>query len=294
MGGPHAKLTMGVNLKGLVGSVTMKPGEATIAQDVMYRDDGAFMKHWGWLRRNVTALGGTVYGIKGFSYKGKNSPDVRAGNYGANDGANFTKRLDFYSGVVALTDTQLLRWDAATEAFVAVSLVASGITVDPNPKPTIIVTNDLVYIVGWGDTNIKYDPVDELAYGWGWDFAPGATGAIAGAYVGPFLIRGRYRYWCSFINLFTGEESALQAVDFAGDDFIDLDGAQAVTLTLQSYGVDLGGDRHYNDGVADANEDIGIVIYRGEFDQNVPFFLGEFDFQIFNRDHQLFFPKFFS
>ena len=269
MGGPYTKLTLGVNLKGHSGSVTMPPGSALVAQDVMYREDGPYAKQWGWLRKNITALGGTVYGMKGFSYKGKNSPDVRPGNYGANDGDLWTKRADIYSGFIALTDGDLLRWDAATEAFVNVSLPA-GTTGATNPKPTFLVRKDLVYIVGWSDYNLKYDPVEEAVYWWGWDVFPSATGVVNG--VGEQL-SGRYKYWASWINIFTGEESPLHAITFGGNPHVDVDGTEAVDLTLKSYGLDQTGDRHYSDGADRANEDIGIVIYRTAVDQEVPYFL---------------------
>lgn len=270
MGEAVSHLSYGVNLKGLVGSLRMRPGEASIAQDVYYRDDGPYYGQYGWLRKNVTALGGTVYAHKGFSFKGKNSPDVRPGNFGVpNDGPNFTKRVDFYSGAIALTDTQLLRWDQATLTYQNVAL-PGGTTVAPDPKPTILVTSDQCYIVGWADRNLKYDPVDEVCYEWGWDVVPAATGAVGGAGT---LIRGTYRYWVSWINLFTGEESALDPVDFAGSDTVTVNGAQAVDITLQAYNAGAGGVRHYGPGVGAANEDVGCVIYRSDYDQAVPYFL---------------------
>ena len=125
MAGPYNRLTNGVNLMGNTGSVSMRPGEALAAQDVLYRHDGAFHKHWGWGRHPNDELATRPLAIKGFTYKGKNNDPVavgpnpvRPGNFGlADDGAIFTKRTARYSSAVVMTETEFRYWDPATETW---------------------------------------------------------------------------------------------------------------------------------------------------------------------------------
>lgn len=282
MGGPYGKLTLGTNLHGFGASVNMRPGEALLGQDVLWRHDGAAMKHWGWERKDFAGVVGRPLALKGFAYKGKNSPDARDGNFGvANDGAGFTKRAGFYGTAILLTDQRIYYWNPATPGWAAIndalnpdatySKLPNGVSIDPAPKPTILIRKDCAYIVGWCDENLRYDPVDRILYRWGWDQEPNATGVLA---AGAGLAPGTYRYWASWINLFTGEESALDEITFGGNPTVTATAANGtVNITLRAYGVDAGGFRHYNDGAARANEDVGIVIYRSDPNEAVPYFL---------------------
>jgi hypothetical protein len=107
----YSDFSKGVNLWGFSAGVNMQPGEALHAQDILYRGDGAFYKHWGWRRIDPTALAGRIIAHKGFSYKGKNVDVVggntnRPGNFAiADDGNQYVRRQAFYSSAIVLTDT---------------------------------------------------------------------------------------------------------------------------------------------------------------------------------------------
>jgi len=266
---PITQLNLGVNLRGLTGGVNMKPGEAQDALDIMFREDGAFTKHWGWERLNSTALTGRPLAIKGFAYKGKNATvagdTARAGNYGvADDGADFTRRLATYSGCVVLTTSTFYRWDAATRTFETVSL-PGGVTADPQPKPSIIVYNNNLYIAGWADFNLRYDPTDEALYLWGWAAVPAAptSAAVAG---GSLIAGATYLYAYTHYDVYTGEESGLGAqlsVTPSGGDLTR-------TITVASYT----GTRHFNTAAVATDRDVGVVLYRTDADRTTFNFLG--------------------
>jgi hypothetical protein len=71
----------------------------------------------------------------------------------------------------------------------------------------MVIQNNL-YIVGFATSNLRYDPVDEALYVWGWDAPlPTCTAAAnAAASTNPI---GTYRYRLSWVDLYTGEESEL-------------------------------------------------------------------------------------
>ena len=267
----HANLTLGVNLRGFVASVNMRPGEASIAQDILPRDDGSFFKHWGWVRKNTTALTTTPMAIKGFSYKGKNNDTVanpaRAGNFGiADDGAIFTKRLGLYSTAIVLTETECRYWDPATSTWAGPVALPGGVALTPGTKPTITIYNDNAYIVGWADANLRYDPVDRVLYEWGFAAAPanaGHTGVGAG---GTLVANAVYRYRLSWVDLYTGEESLLSVV------YEQTTTDANRTITLDGF-VAYAGARHYIDAVNLTNNDVGIVVYRTGPDQQTYYFL---------------------
>jgi len=167
----HTQLNLGVNLRGLTAGVNMTPGQAQDTVDMLPREDGAVFSHWGWLRRNATALAGDIVGIKCFTYKGKNAGagNVREGNYGIADDAalgQFSRRQALYTGCIVLTTTTFYFWRSDTEVFEAEGLPAApaGIAIDVNPKPTFICVNDNVYIFGWANRNLRYDPTDRALY----------------------------------------------------------------------------------------------------------------------------------
>jgi hypothetical protein len=267
----------GVNLWQQGFGVNGGPGVAQDAQDVLIRPDGAVYKHWGWERINTTAFTATTHLIKGGVYKGKNSPNVRLGNFGlANDGANFTVRTPIYSTGIVLTDTELRIWNPATGVFdLPVAAYAGpvwlppGVAIDPR-KPQVLIYNNQFYIIGWADSNLRYDPTDRILYEWGWD-VPCLNAGHAGVGAGGTLVANvTYRYRLSWIDLFTGEESPLSVV------YEQTTTAANRTITLDNftaYGVDEGGVRHYNDGANRANEDVGIVVYRTDPDGHEYFFL---------------------
>lgn len=268
----RSDLVRGMNLRGLLGSVNMEPGEATACQDVRWREDLAFAKGFGWRRNNLTALPDPILAHKGFSYKGKNSPvgsTARPGNFGlANDGANYTRRVGFYSTGIALTDAGLYYWDPVAEAFAGPIVPPGGAAVVPggNPAPTILVLQNNAYIVGWADHNLRYDPVDRALYWWGWANPPANAGHVGPVGGGTLVAGATYRYRASYVDIYTGEESAL-SVEFESNPA----GAN-LTTRLNNFAV-YPGVRHYNDGAGAAGDDVGIAIYRTDPDGHAFYFL---------------------
>lgn len=267
-----AILTKGMNLWGPESSVNMEVGEASSCRDIMFRNDNAMYKSWGWRRLNATALASPILAHKGFSYKGKNSPagsTARGGNYGiANDLANYTRRAAFYSTGIALNDDGLYYWNPPTEAFVGPVALPGGAAIMPggNPCPTILILQNNAYIVGWADHNIRYDPVDRAMYLWGWAAAPtnaGHTGLQAG---GTLVAGATYRYRASYVDIYTGEESEL-SVEYEATTT-----AANRTVLLDNFAV-YPGTRHYNDAAGAAGDDVGIVVYRSDPDQQSFYFL---------------------
>ena len=250
MGGPYSRLSRGVNLMGFRASVNMQPGDALMAQDVIYSHDGSWMKHWGWRRVNDTALANRPIGHKSFNYKGKNSPagsTARGGNFGlANDAANYTRRTAFYSTAVLLTEGECRYWDPVTETYAGPVALPGAVAIAPDPKPTIVIHNESAYIVGWADSNLRYDPTDRALYEWGWA-APPANAGHAGAGAGGTLAVGTYRYRASYVNIYTGEESELSA------EYAAVTTAANRTITLDNFAV-YPGARQYNDGAGAAGE----------------------------------------
>jgi hypothetical protein len=262
-----------MNLMGWRASVNMQPGDALTCQDVIFSHDGSFMKHWGWRRVNATALGNRPLAIKSFNYKGKNSPGgstARTGNFGlANDGADYTRRVAFYSTVLVLTEGECRFWNPATETFDGPVALPGGTAIAPDPKPTIVIHNNNAYIAGWADANLRYDPTDRALYLWGWANPPtnaGHTGAGAGG----TLVVGTYRYRASYYDIYTGEESELsveyEAATTAGNQ----------TITLDNFAV-YPGTRKYNDAAGAAGDDVGIVVYRTDPDGQTLYFLSTLD-----------------
>jgi hypothetical protein len=205
----------------------MMPGESLDCQDILFRPDGALYKHWGWRRINATALSGRIIAQKGFAYKGKNSPaayTARPGNFGiANDGSDYTRRTAFYTSAVVLTDTELRFWNPSTQTLdlpadrypVAgpfTTWIPTGTTIAADPKPSLVVFQNNVYIFGWADQNLRWDPTDRQLYIVGWDVVPTNAGHTGAGGAGGTLVTGAtYRYRVSFYDIYTGEESELSA-----------------------------------------------------------------------------------
>lgn len=269
---PYTQLNMGVNLRGLTGGLTMVPGQATDAMDVLPREDGAIFKHYGWLRKNPGALTGRPVALKGFQYKGKNADTgggdtARAGNYGVADDsgpADFTRRIALYSGCVVLTTSTFYRWDAASQAFASVSL-PGGVSVDLNPKPSIVVYNNNLYIVGYTDYNLRYDPTDEALYRWGWEAAPSVTPTSTPSAGGSAIAGATYKYGYTFVDMYTGEESPLSATV----SFTPAGGNLQTTIACTAYT----GSRHFNALAVATDSDVGIIIYRTDADRDTYNFL---------------------
>lgn len=270
----YAQLNKGMNLWGWAGSVTMEPGEALDTRDVLYRMDGSVMKHYGYERVTNAAFAARPLALRSFQYKGKNNDagggnTVRPGNLGVAElggAANFTRRGPFYSGALALTETQCLRWEPATEAFVVVAL-PGGVAIDVRAKPEILVLQNNLYIVGWADANLRYDPVDEALYVWGWDSTPANAGhAGLGAGVSTLVLNSPYRYRISWVDMYTGEESEL-SVEY---EVIPVAGTAIVTLdNFIAYA----GTRHFIFAGELTNADVGIVVYRTDPNGNTYYFL---------------------
>jgi hypothetical protein len=269
----HAHLTKGVNLMGVTASVNMEPGEALDAMNILPRVDGSIMRHWGARRLNSSALTGEILSIKGFTYKGKNNDTTtnpgRDGNYGADDGAIFTRRVPFYSGALVLTDTGAFVWDPSTRAFSSALTLPGGVSVDPLPRPTMLVVQNNVYIVGWASHNLRYDPVDQALYIWGWDSTPSITGGSvavgAGGTLRPSAI---YKYRAAWVDLYTGEQSELsdpyEATTTASN--------RTVTFSAGAFAA-YAGTRHFVDGVNATNQDVGLILYRTEPNEEAFYFL---------------------
>lgn len=290
-----ADLTKGMNLWGLGAGVNMAPGEAQDCQDVLFRRDGALYKHYGWQRTSNTALAAQADCHKGFAYKGKNNDTNantgRPGNFGIADdavigpppgGTAFTRRQAFYSSGVVFTPTECRFWNPVTQTYdlpalhypiggPAAGWLPTGVTIGYDPKPQVQVYNNNVYIVGWADENLRYDPVDRVLYVWGWAAVPanaGHTGVGAG---GALVANAVYRYRLSWIDLQTGEESGLSV------EYQQTTTAANRTITLDNFAA-YAGARHFwwhgGYGAAElTNSDVGLVVYRTEADRQTFHFL---------------------
>lgn len=263
----YSRLTLGVNLRGLTGSVNMKPGEAQDCLDVMPREDGAIYRVYGWERVNDTALSGRPIGVWGFDYRGKNVPSgdtARAGNFSqANTDSDFTKRNNEFSGYILLTTTTFYRWNPSTSAFVTVSLPA-GASVDI-VKPSFAVVNDSIYIVGWADKNLRYDPTDHALYRWGWEAVPGVPALAASLSSGDLIVGAKYKYGYSFFNIYTAEESFMSE----SAEITIAEPNRTVTVTTVAYT----GARHFNDLATSSDSDVGVIIWRTLADQEEYYFI---------------------
>lgn len=270
-GQTYSQLNKGLNLWGWAASVNMEPGEALDSRDVLYRMDGSLTKHWGHERVTPDPAGARPLALRSFNYKGKNNDEAanpaRPGNLGIADGgaAIFTRRVPFYSGALRLTETACERWEPATQAYVNVAL-PGGTVVDIRSKPDMLVIQNNLYIVGWATNNLRYDPVDEALYVWGWDTTPanaGHTGVVAG---GTLVANATYRYRLSWVDMFTGEESELSPVYEAVTT-----GANR-TVTLDNFPA-YAGVRKFVDAINLTNNDVGIAVYRTDPDGNAYYFL---------------------
>lgn len=260
-------LNTGIDLRGLTGGVNLDSKMCEDAQDMLPRADGAAYKIYGWTRKHTSALTGEIVAIKSFNYQGKNTDagDTRAGNLAiANDGNNFTRRSAIWSGIVVLTDTTFYFWNPGTEAFVIVALPAGA--VDIRGKPSLLVYNSNLYIVGWADQNWRWDPTDRALYRWGWESVPGAPGLAASGAGGSLINGAVYQYAYTWVDFYTGEETALGA-----SASITATATGEVTLTLANYA---GARRTVGAGTA---KDSGIVVYRTEADRSSFKFLAIID-----------------
>lgn len=263
---PYAQLTRGVDLRGLTAGVSMKPGSAQDAVDVLPRDDGGIYRAPGWVRINISALSGRPVALWGFAYRGKNVPAAatdRGGVFGlANDNADFTRRSDNFSAFVLLTTTTFYRWNPVSEAFASVALPA-GVAVSP-VKPVAKVVKNNLYIVGFGDFNLRYDPTDLRLYRWGWEDVPAAPGLSARA-GGDLLVGQDYQYALSWIDIYTGEESAMGEIA----TFTPSGGNRTARVTVPAYS----GNRHFNDLAISSDSDVGVAIWRTFGDREAFYFV---------------------
>ena len=266
----RTKLNLGVNLRGLTGGINCLPGQAQDTVDVLPREDGAIFKHWGWIRRNATALNGRVVGVKSFAYRGKNSGagNVREGNYAiADDGAQFSRRQAIYTGVIVLTTTTFYFWRPDTEVF-EIQALPAGVALEIDPKPTFVVANNNVYIFGYATHNLRYDPTDRALYVIGWDNLPtalvGANVVLAAG--GTLISNAVYQYATAWWDLYTGEVGPMGTV-LARTPV-------APNLTVQFNAgafTDYAGTRHFQG--AGTDDDVGLVLYRTEPDGGAFHFL---------------------
>ena len=261
----YAQLTFGLNLYGLTAGANMSPGDASDAINVLPRGDGSLMKHWGARRVSATAFSDAIQNQIGFTYKGKNNdnpnPD-RPGNFTLlDDDAIFTRRDDFYPGALVLTDTEAHFWDHSLRDFSGPVALPGGVTVNPNPRPTMLILQNNVYICGWATSNLRYDPTDRAFYEWGWDSLPtlGAPAVSAGGTLRPDVT---YKYRAAWINLYTGEQSGLGPEISASTTAAN----RTITFGAGDFPV-YAGARHFVDGVNATNQDVGIVLYRTEGDE---------------------------
>jgi len=268
-----AKLGLGVNLMGYTGDVDMIPGEALMAIDVLPRIKGDVMSHWGYTKHNSTSLTGFCIWHKGFAHKGKNSgaADIRTGNYGADTGAIFTRRTAWYaSQLILMSDGTAARWDHATQDYIAVALPA-GVTALADPHPSGFVAQNCLYISGFADANLRYDPTDELLYVIGWPDVPVFAPILLATGGGSDLVVGAtYQYAASWIDLYTGEQSGLSDPEA----LVPTVANQRVDLQFTpNYGAGLN-ERHFYDNANPEESDVGIVIYRTEANKGQFNFLG--------------------
>lgn len=282
-------LTKGLNLWGFSAGVNMAPGQALDAQDVLYRGDGAFYKHWGYRRIQDTALANRIIAHKGFNYKGKNTTGAaRPGNFGiADDGNDYTRRVAFYSSAIVLTDTELRFWNPVTETFdlppdyypfggapgSVNTWVPTGMVIDPSPKPTMLVLQNNVYIFGWANMNLRWDPVDRVLYEMGWDTTMALGNPAPAAGPSTLIVGATYQYRAAWIDLLTGEEGELGDVT----EGVPTAANPSLLFAAGDFAA-YGGVRHfYMHGAMAApdldNADVGIVLYRTEADRETFHFL---------------------
>lgn len=254
---PVQNVSLGVNYRNLVGSVTSREGEAQDALNTYPREDGALYKSFGWSRKNATALEGRPISSQGFSYRGKNTAggDTRPGNWGvANDGEDFNRRTNEYPGFLQLTSTHAYVWDPITETFTEL-VIPGGVTLNADLKPTIAVVQDNCYVVNWASQNLRFDPTDHVFYRWGWDDVPGEPSVTR--LTGDLIEGALYQYGVTFLDIYTGEESKMS-------ELVKVTGGTGYTIDVSA--LTYGGDRHH------AN-DIAIVVWRTGADDNSPRFL---------------------
>lgn len=252
-------ITLGINYRNLVASVTSRDGEAQDCLNVIPREDGSLSKIFGWLRRNSTALNGVPLKMKGFTYRGKNTVagDTRPGNLGlANDGADFTRRLAEYPGFLLITEATAYVWNPPTEAFVEVPTLPPGVSISPNTKPTIVIAQDNCYIVGWADFNLRFDPVDRAFYRWGWEEAQLTNAPAVTAGSGDLISQAIYKYSISFQDFYTGEESK------SGEQTIVTTPAGGGGFNIDVSGSVYTGNRHFNTTPGGQSSDVATVLWR--------------------------------
>lgn len=271
----YAQLTFGLNLFGLTAGANMEPAEASDAINVIPRPDGSLMKHWGARRVSSTAFADGIQNQIGFTYKGKNNDPVavgpnpaRPGNFDLpDDDPIFTRRDDFYPGALVLTDTEAHFWDHSLRDFSGPVALPGGVTVLPNPRPTMLILQNNVYICGWATENLRYDPTDRALYEWGWDTLPTLSAPVvsAGGTLRPDVT---YKYRAAWIDLYTGEQSGLGPEISASTT----DANRTITFGAGDFPV-YAGTRHFLDGGNATNQDVGIVLYRTEGDEERQHFL---------------------
>lgn len=265
----RTQLNLGLNLRGSTAGINLVPGQAQDCLDVLPREDGAIYKAYGWLRRNATALAGIIVGIHLFNYKGKNAGAgaAREGNFGlADDGAQYTRRNEMYTGAIVLTTTTFYFWNPATELFEAEGLPAlpAPTAIDIDPKPSFVSVNNNVYIFGFAEHNLRYDPTDRALYRTGWDNVPAAPGAPAFVGGGNLIVGATYSWAVSWFDIYTGEMSPMGLPQTA-----------VATNTQAQFAAgflaDYAGNRKFV-GVG-ADRDVGVVLWRTEPNTDVYHFL---------------------
>lgn len=264
-----ARLNLGLNLRGMTAGINTRPGQAQDAVDVLPREDGPIYSHWGHIRRNPTALNGTIVGAELFTYKGKNvnvagGNTAREGNFGVADDAGLaihSRRQALYTGAIILTTTTFYFWDNATEAFIAEGL-PGGVAINVAPKPAFVAVNHNIYIFGWADSNLRYDPTDRALYELGWEAAPvvipGGNAVLAAG--GDLVADAPYQYSYAFFDLLTGEMSNMSPPVTVTPTGANL----SVQFTAGAF-VDYAGARHWDENAAEVrptDRDVGAVLFR--------------------------------
>jgi hypothetical protein len=136
-----------------------------------------------------------------------------------------------------------------------------------------------VYIFGWGNMNLRWDPCDRVLYQAGWDTVPNIGAPAGDAGPSTLIIGSVYRYRAAWIDLLTGEEGELGAEQtFTPTAALPTAFFDNITGTGADFGP-YGGLRHFYyhnampGGAELSNADVGLVIYRTEADEQIFNFL---------------------
>jgi hypothetical protein len=133
------------------------------------------------------------------------------------------------------------------------------------------VAQNNLYISGFADYNLRYDPTDELLYVIGWPTVPTIAPILLAGGVSTLIEGATYGYRAAWLDLYTGEQSglgpAVELTPTAANPRVDL------RTFLPNYGGALN-ERHFYDNANPEETDVGIVVYRTEADKHQYNFLG--------------------